>query len=116
MMKKNRQNLIAQLIEQNQISTQEELLEMLLDRTNELERLKECSARYNEKGARTEIVECPVISLSSTELRSDKDRSDGLPPKVERYIIQNGLYGRDKKLMVDLDELTGWLRSRLSAR
>ncbi|MBP0982076.1 MAG: nicotinate (nicotinamide) nucleotide adenylyltransferase [Oscillospiraceae bacterium] len=81
---------------------------------NELERLKGCSARYNEKGARTEIVECPVISLSSTELRSDKDRSDGLPPKVERYIIQNGLYGRDKKLLVDLDELTGWLRSRLS--
>ncbi|MBQ2760268.1 MAG: arginine repressor [Clostridia bacterium] len=30
-MKKNRQNLIAQLIEQNQISTQEELLEMLLN-------------------------------------------------------------------------------------
>lgn len=81
---------------------------------DEIERLKEFSERYNQNGARTEIVEAPVVSLSSTELRGDSLRSDGLSEKVRRYIIQNGLYGREKKLLVDLDELTVWLRSKLS--
>lgn len=81
---------------------------------DEIERLRECSERYNQNGARTEIVETPVVRLSSTELRGDSDKNDGLPEKVRRYIVQNGLYGREKKLLVDLDELTAWLRARLS--
>lgn len=80
----------------------------------EEERLKEFSEKLNAAGANTEIISCPVVELSSTELRADKEKESGLPPKVERYIIQNGLYGREKKLLVDLDELTAWLRQRLS--
>lgn len=70
--------------------------------------------RLNALGARTQVVAVDPLIVSSSELREQTDASENLPPLVERYIIQNGLYGRTQKLLVDLDELTAWLRGVLS--
>ena len=47
-------------------------------------------------GARTEILDPGIMTVSSTEIRrrvSDGESISGLvPPLVEDYIIKNGLY------------------------
>jgi len=81
---------------------------------DELPALLEQCEKLNAMGGRTKVVDVEAIELSSTELRHERELSGGVPPLVERYIVQNGLYGRDQKLLIDLDEIMGWLRSRLS--
>ncbi|HWP51254.1 MAG TPA: nicotinate (nicotinamide) nucleotide adenylyltransferase [Clostridia bacterium] len=82
--------------------------------TGEHEKLVAQRDRLNALGARTEVVEVEPVVVSSSDLRALKNASENLPPLVERYIIQNGLYGRMPKLLVDLDQLTMWLRGVLS--
>ncbi len=65
-------------------------------------------------GARAEVVAVNPLIVSSSDLRTHGQASENLPPLVERYIVQNGLYGRTQKLLVDLDQLTAWLRGILS--
>ena len=81
---------------------------------DELPALIEQCEKLNAIGGRTEVVDVEAIEISSTELRHERELSNGVPPLVERYIVQNGLYGREQKLMVDLDEIMGWLRTKLS--
>lgn len=70
--------------------------------------------RLNAAGAQTQVVEVDPLIVSSSDLRAQECASENLPPLVERYIVQNGLYGRTQKLLVDLDQLTAWLRGVLS--
>ncbi len=81
---------------------------------DELERLAAHRDRLNALGARTRVVAVDPIVICSSALRAQAEPSDCLPPPVERYIIQNGLYGRTQRLLVDLDALTAWLRGVLS--
>ena len=82
----------------------------------ELGRLLAHRDRLNALGARTRVVAVGPIVVCSSALRAQpsENQTDSLPPPVERYIIQNGLYGRTQKLLVDLDALTAWLRGVLS--
>ncbi|WMJ83651.1 nicotinate-nucleotide adenylyltransferase [Oscillospiraceae bacterium LTW-04] len=70
--------------------------------------------RLSAAGAQAEVVEVDPLIVSSSDLRAQMCASENLPPLVERYIVQNGLYGRTQKLLVDLDQLTVWLRGMLS--
>ncbi len=81
--------------------------------TDEFSRLCAQRDRLNAMGARTEIVEAEPVVVSSTEIRQDP-QCEALPAAVEQYIVQNGLYGRTRRIPVDLDELTGRLRAGLS--
>lgn len=81
---------------------------------DEQERLIAHRDRLNALGAHTQIVTVDPLIVSSSDLRAQTDASENLPPLVERYIIQNGLYGRAQRLLVDLDTLTAWLRGVLS--
>ena len=81
---------------------------------DELERLAAHRDRLNALGARTRIVAVDPLVISSSDLRAYEGAPNCVPPLVERYIVQNGLYGRAQKLLVDLDELTAWLRGVLS--
>ena len=65
-------------------------------------------------GARADVVAADPLVVSSSDLRMQEHPSQNLPPLVERYIVQNGLYGRTQKLLADLDQLTAWLRGILS--
>ena len=80
----------------------------------ELEKLFAKRDALNEKGAKTEVLELEPVEMSSTAVRTNAELSKSVPENVERYILQNGLYGREQKLLLDLDEITAWLRSRLS--
>ncbi len=81
---------------------------------DEQEKLVAHRDRLNALGARAQVVAVDPLIVSSSALREQTDASENLPPLVERYIIQNGLYGRTQRLLVDLDELTAWLRGVLS--
>lgn len=81
---------------------------------DELTLMREQRDRLNANGARTEVIEAAPVVVSSTNLREQVHFEGNIPPIVERYIVQNGLYGREQKLLVDLDQLTSWLRSTLS--
>jgi len=82
----------------------------------ELAALQAQCENLNARGGRTQVVDVEAVVMSSTELRNSTELSEGVPPGIERYILQNGLYGRDKRLMVDLDKITAWLKGRLSPR
>ena len=82
----------------------------------ELAALQAQCENLNARGGRTQVVDVEAVVMSSTELRNQGELANGVPAGVERYILQNGLYGRDKRLMIDLDEITGWLKGRLSTR
>jgi len=73
------------------------------------------SERLNAAGADTCVVTGydPVVA-SSTEVRAG-DRSL-VPAAVADYIAQNGLYGCEASVPVDLDELTAYLRANLSQK
>jgi nicotinate-nucleotide adenylyltransferase len=73
------------------------------------------SEQLNRQGAHTVVVSCPEpMEVSSTAYRQDD--SDEIPPAVADYIAQNGLYGHEIKIPVDLDELTAYLREHLSQK
>jgi len=82
----------------------------------ELAALQAQCENLNARGGRTQVVDVEAVVMSSTEIRNSTELSQGVPADIERYILQNGLYGRDKKLMIDLDEITGWLKGRLSVK
>lgn len=64
------------------------------------------------KGYPTEVVDISPIEISSTEVREgDEGQTDD---SVWRYIVQNGLYGNEKKMLLDLDEMTQTLRNSMS--
>ena len=58
--------------------------------------LREKAKKLSAMGARTEILDPGIMTVSSTEIRrrvSDGESISGLvPPLVEDYIIKNGLY------------------------
>lgn len=81
---------------------------------HEQERLAAQRDRLNALGAHTEVVAAEPVVVSSSVVRTHDCPTQDLPLLVERYIIQNGLYGRPQKLLVDLDLLTAWLRGVLS--
>lgn len=80
----------------------------------EIEKLFSQRDRLNAMGGSTEVIDICPVRVSSTELRHSGALKNDVPDIVERYIIQNGLYGRELKLLVNLDEITAWLRTRLS--
>lgn len=70
--------------------------------------------RLWQLGARAVVLSAPPLAVSSTEVRAG--RGDAVPPAVQEYISQNGLYGREKRLGYDLDALTQFVRERLSPK
>lgn len=81
---------------------------------DELPKMYEQCDHLNANGAHTEVIEIEPVVICSANLREHECFSGNIPPIVERYIVQNGLYGREQKLLVDLDQLTSWLRSTIS--
>lgn len=64
-----------------------------------------------------EIVPASPVVVSSSEVRAGEIPADDmLDSLVKRYIVQNGLYGRQKKQLLDLDEITVYLKSHLSPK
>ncbi len=62
----------------------------------EREAIQEKRAEYVSRGYRVELVDNPVIDISSTQLRRllvFRGAGDFLPEKVEAFIRENGLYG-----------------------
>lgn len=82
--------------------------------TDEYDKLLAHRDRLIAAGAHADVVAADPLVVSSSDLRMQEHPSQNLPPLVERYIVQNGLYGRTQKLLVDLDQLTAWLRGILS--
>ncbi|MFV0498096.1 MAG: nicotinate (nicotinamide) nucleotide adenylyltransferase [Candidatus Fimivivens sp.] len=80
----------------------------------EQEKLLAQRDRLNATGAQAQVVAVDPLIVSSSEVRAQVGACEHLAPLVERYIIQNGLYGQTQKLLVDLDQLTVWLRGVLS--
>ena len=81
----------------------------------EEEKLLELHEKLEGEGKHTVVVSCDEpVEISSTDYR---DNNIGeVPAEVEDYIIQNGLYGREIRIPVDLDELTSYLRLNLSPK
>ena len=62
----------------------------------EREEAEEAAARLTEMGARVQLLENPIISISSSDLRRLLHfgcASEFLPAQVEQFILENGLYG-----------------------
>ena len=62
----------------------------------EWEAIEETMPRLDAMGARVRLLQNPITSISSTDLRRllcFGCASDFLPPEVERFILENGLYG-----------------------
>lgn len=76
------------------------------------ERLLAQQAALRAKGYETEVLDLCPVEISSTEVREGE--TDQLDPLVRQYIGQNGLYGNEKRIPLDLDELTQMLRQSLS--
>ena len=81
---------------------------------DELSRMYAQCERLQALGAQAQVVKADPVVVCSESLRNGVSLEDWVPALVVRYILQNGLYGREQKLLVDLDELTAWLRTRLS--
>lgn len=81
---------------------------------SEEEALLRQSERLNQLGGQTIVVSAEPLIAASTRYREGE--AVPLPPAVEEYIVQNGLYGRERKIPVDLDELTAYLRANLSQK
>ena len=79
------------------------------------EELVTFSTELNESGARTCIVGGyePVVASSTTVRAGDLSN---VPQSVADYIVQNGLYGQECDIPVDLDALTAYLREHLSQK
>lgn len=82
---------------------------------DESARLTAMRDRLIAMGGAARVVELDPIVTSSTEIRAG-DKGETLPPPVEAYINQNGLYGRPVELGVDVGGLSDLLRERLSDR
>lgn len=80
----------------------------------EQEELNRQKTRLWQLGARAMVLGAPPLVVSSTEIRAG--REDAVPAAVQDYIVQNGLYGREKQLRFDLDALTQFVRGRLSQK
>lgn len=76
-------------------------------------RLQAHCARLAARGACAQVLCAEPTVASSSEIRAHPG-ADALPDAVENYILQNGLYGREMKIPVDLDELTVRVRGMLS--
>ena len=66
---------------------------------NEKQAISEQKSAMEQQGARVVLVENPVLTISSTDLRrllALGCASEFLPTEVERYIRGNGLYGTGK--------------------
>jgi nicotinate-nucleotide adenylyltransferase len=85
-------------------------------------RLEEYAATLRAQGARCELLDLPVMAVSSTGLRrrlaAGEDTGDWLPQEVAEYIARRGLY-REKKemqaLMTD-EQYSEILRGRLTEK
>lgn len=83
------------------------------------ELLKKQAMLAEKFGAAITVVKAKPVVISSSELREGDaplENALALDPRVKRYIIQNGLYGRQKKQLLDLDEITVYLKSHLSPK
>ena len=68
-----------------------------------------------KEGKHTIVVKCDSpVEVSSTDYR--ENLTDAVPSDVQDYIVQNGLYGREMRIPIDLDELTSYLRMNLSPK
>lgn len=67
-----------------------------------------------EKGYTTIVLPLLPVEISSTEIRAGDEEE--LDSEVLRYITQNGLYGHEQKVSIDLDEVTQKLRNTLSKK
>ena len=72
------------------------------------------SEHLNAAGWQTVVVSGEPIVTSSTAYRQGETQE--LPGAVADYIAQNGLYGQQVRIPVDLDELTSYLRTNLSQK
>jgi len=81
--------------------------------SGEEEKLLALAERLNASGART----CAVTGYGPLVASSTEARAGDLslvPAAVTDYIVQNGLYGHEIEIPLDLDELTAYLRAHLS--
>ena len=66
---------------------------------DEKEAIEKAMPKLTAMGAKVELLQNPITSISSTDLRrllAFRCASDFLPQPVEEYILRNGLYGSTK--------------------
>lgn len=81
----------------------------------EEEKMLELQKKLESECKHTVVVHCDEpVEMSSTDYR-ENNVSD-IPADIEDYIIQNGLYNREMRIPIDLDELTSYLRMNLSPK
>ncbi len=66
---------------------------------DDISRLEQQAAYLHTRGAKTEILNAPIMTVSSTQIRNrvaqGKSIAGLVTPEVEAYILQNGLYRKE---------------------